>query len=566
MFYRILFTVLLGGLLNLQSFTQTAESVALQEVITSYEAYKRPEAPGKWPNFSETVLTAEKATFINLLATLKAIPSESLTLTENINKDFLELVISNQLFDLDFQGHLIPLNAEGGFVSDILYKVQERPIRSNKDYDQYLAQLKALPDYIDLRIKHMEKGQKQGKSSPKLITQDCINFIQNILDIPVEESALMQSLKGYSGNTDQIEKVINKNIIPAYKRLKSYLQEEYLDNAPDAIGISEVSGGKAFYQQRTEYFATYDIAPKQVFDLGLKEVKRIRAEMDAILEKLEFEGSYADFLNFLRTDPQFYAKTDREILDYGSNITNRMQGKMLAYFTRLPEIPLTVTPVPAELAPNYTAGRSSPGSLTNQKPGEFWINTFDLPSRPLYALPALALHEGIPGHHLQIMLALEMKNVPAYRQKTYISAFGEGWALYAEHLGQEAGIYQTPYEDFGRLTYEMWRACRLVVDPGMHYFGWSREKAATYLAENTALSFREVNSEINRYIGWPGQAISYKLGELKIKELRAKAERELGDSFNITEFHDTVLENGSIPLNTLSNIVDNYIQTKKNQE
>ncbi|MEM1121496.1 MAG: DUF885 domain-containing protein, partial [Bacteroidota bacterium] len=228
-----------------------------------------------------------------------------------------------------------------------------------------------------------------------------------------------------------------------------------------------------------------------------------------------------------------------------------------------PRMPLTVTPVPAALAPNYTGGRYSQGSVENQKAGQYWVNTYKLESRPLYVLPALTLHEGVPGHHLQIMLAAEMENIPAFRQQTYLSAFGEGWGLYSEYLGKEAGMYHTPYEDFGRLTYEMWRACRLVVDPGMHYMDWTRKQAIQFMSENTALSLHEVNTEIDRYIGWPGQAVSYKIGELKIRELRKLAEQELGDSFEITDFHDTLLKNGSVPLSTLERIIQQYIISKR---
>jgi len=236
-----------------------------------------------------------------------------------------------------------------------------------------------------------------------------------------------------------------------------------------------------------------------------------------------------------------------------------MEGKLPQYFNHLPRMPLTVSPVPDALAPNYTGGRYSPGSYQGKKAGAFWVNTYNLPSRPLYVLPALALHEGVPGHHTQIMIAAEMENVPAFRQNLYLSAFGEGWALYCEYLGKEAGIYETDYEEFGRLVYEMWRACRLVVDPGMHYFGWSREKAVDFLASNTALSLHEVNTEIDRYIGWPGQAVSYKMGELKIRELRKMAEAELGDKFDLAAFHDLVLSNGAVTMRGLEGLVREWV-------
>jgi uncharacterized protein (DUF885 family) len=284
--------------------------------------------------------------------------------------------------------------------------------------------------------------------------------------------------------------------------------------------------------------------------------------MEDIIKSTGFEGSFADFLTFLRTDEQFYAKTPTELLSHAAWITKRMEGKLPQYFNKLPRMPLTVSPVPAALAPNYTGGRYSPGSYRGRKAGAFWVNTYDLPSRPLYVLPALALHEGVPGHHTQMMLAAEMEGLPAFRNNLYLSAFGEGWALYCEYLGKEAGIYETEYEEFGRLVYEMWRACRLVVDPGMHYFGWSREKAVDFLSSNTALSLHEVNTEIDRYIGWPGQAVSYKMGELKIRELRTMAEVELGDTFDLPEFHDLVLANGAVTMRGLEELVEEWILAK----
>ncbi|MEM9931250.1 MAG: DUF885 domain-containing protein, partial [Bacteroidota bacterium] len=363
--------------------------------------------------------------------------------------------------------------------------------------------------------------------------------------------------------TKVMAELVAQKVYPAYERLRSFLQEEYLPKVKPGIGISEITDGKAYYRQRVRFFTTDEVTPEEVFAIGQKEVARIRAEMEAIIERTGFEGDFAEFLNFLRTDEQFYAKTPEELLSRAAWITKRMEGKLPQYFNNLPRMPLTVSPVPDALAPNYTGGRYSPGSYYGRRAGAFWVNTYNLPSRPFYVLPALALHEGVPGHHTQMMLAAEMEDVPDFRRSLYLSAFGEGWALYCEYLGKEAGIYQTDYEDFGRLTYEMWRACRLVVDPGMHYFGWSREKAVDFLASNTALSLHEVNTEIDRYIGWPGQAVSYKMGELKIRALRKRAEAALGDRFDLAAFHDLVLANGAITMQALEALVDAWINTEE---
>jgi len=335
-----------------------------------------------------------------------------------------------------------------------------------------------------------------------------------------------------------------------------------MKNAPEQIGISEITDGKAYYEQRVRYYTTLDMTPQEVFDVGKSEVKRIKKEMQDIINGLEFQGDYSDFLEFLRTDPQFYVDTPGELLRHAAWLSKKAEEILPKYFNKLPSLPFTVSPVPDEIAPNYTTGRYSGGSMEQQRAGAFWVNTYNLPARPLYVLPALTLHEAVPGHHLQISLAKEiLDSLPPFRS-AYLSAYGEGWGLYAEYLGKEAGIYATPYQDFGRLTYEMWRACRLVVDPGMHYFGWSKEEAVAYMTENAALSEHEIETEINRYIGWPAQAVSYKIGELKIRELRTRAEEAIGENFDIREFHDLLLSNGSIPLRTLERIVTDYIDDR----
>ena len=536
------------------------DSENLATIIKEYEALiQSKNASDPWPDYSEESVENEKNNLKKLLSDLNTITIAQITEPELINKDLLTLVIEDRLFELDFESYTFPLDSEGGFMAGIIYGMRGFPVRDEESYQKYLAKLKALPAYFESKKVLMKKGQAIGKSSPKLIVENCIKRINQIFDSASDDTFLIQPVKDNSTYKAEANTVIQDEILPAYLSFRDFLKDEYLKNAPKKIGISDITDGKAFYEQRTRYYTTFDISPEEVFEIGQKEVKRIRKEMQTIIEKIEFEGTFEDFLWFLRNDDQFYAQTPQEILDHATRITNRTQKVMPQYFGNLPRMPLTVQPVPAALAPNYTGGRYSPGSYSNQKAGEYWVNTYDLPSRPLYTLPALSLHEGVPGHHTQIMLAAEIPAVPDFRKRTYLSAYGEGWALYSEYLGKEAGLYVTPYEDFGRLVYEMWRACRLVVDPGMHYKGWSRKKAFEFMKKNTALSIVEINSEIDRYIGWPGQAVSYKMGELKIKELRQLASDELGDKFDLRTFHDIVLANGSVPLNTLERIVRNYI-------
>ena len=529
----------------------------LQDIITAFES-QRSESEDLWP-MNRTADLEDKKIFLDSIRTaLDQIEPDSLNSTNQINMDMLELIVNDRIYQLDFQSHTFPLNAEGGFLAGVIYSTQGNRINNQEDLDKYIKRLKALPQYFDQRMKQMRLGQSMGKSSPKLVVNNCIALIDQFLDTPIGKTFLDVASK--SEDQKAIRDVIASDIRPAYLKFKEYLKVEYLVNAPEAIGISKIKDGKAFYEDRVRFYTTFDITPKEVFDTGLAEVKRIRAEMESIITELGFEGNFADFFTFLRTDEQFYAQTPQALLDRAAWITTKAQGQLPNYFNQLPRMPLDVVPVPDALAPNYTGGRYSPGSYRNHKAGQYWVNTYNLSSRPLYVLPALTLHEGVPGHHLQGMLAQEIKDMPRYRQYTYLSAFGEGWGLYAEHLGQEMGIYTTPYEQFGRLTYEMWRACRLVVDPGMHYMGWTREMAYDFMASNTALSIHEVNTEINRYIGWPGQAVSYKMGELKIKALRKMAEDQLGDQFDIRSFHDALLKNGSVPLNTLERIVKDWIE------
>jgi len=539
------------------------ELANFEKVIKDFKQQKEVfKNDGEWPNLDKE--REEKR--INGLSAIKErvenIPVQQLSETDLINRDMLQLILQEELFHHEHESILFPLNAEGGFLAGVIYSIRDSRINNEEDFIKYKKKLSSLPQYFDNRIADMRLGQKRGKSSPKLIVNNCIKLITHLLETPIEEQIFLSAVTDNESYRNEIIELLEKDVFPAYDRFNNYLSSEYIDNAPTEVGISNITDGRAYYEKLIKYFSTFDITPQEVFDTGMREVARIKTEMETIIDRLEFEGDFDDFLHFLRTDPQFYPKSGRELLSRAAWITKEMEGKLPKYFGKMPRMPLAVKPVPDALAPNYTGGRYSPGSYRNQKSGEYWVNTYKLESRPYYVLPALSLHEGVPGHHLQIMLAAELEDLPDFR-KTYISAFGEGWGLYSEYLGKEAGMYKTPYEEFGALTYEMWRACRLVVDPGMHYLGWTRDRAVEFMASNTALSMHEVNTEIDRYIGWPGQAVSYKLGELKIRELRQKTEKALGDKFDIRSFHDKLLENGSIPLKSLERVVDDYIANAK---
>jgi uncharacterized protein (DUF885 family) len=435
-------------------------------------------------------------------------------------------------------------------------------------YERYIARLNDVKRYFAENIANMRQGLEEGYTLPAEILLGVASIIEAQQFANPEDSPLYMPFKAFSHfipPNDQTrlreagKTAISSAVIPAYRDFQTFFRSEYLPNARKTIAASALPNGKTYYQDLVRYYATYDITPDEVHRIGLNEVARIRADMERAMKAAEHTGSFADFLAFLRSDPQFYAKTPMALLKDASYIAKEIDGKLPQYFRKLPRMTYRVEAVPATLAPNYTAGRYNPGPNDGRAPGSYWVNTYALDRRPLYSLPALTLHEAVPGHHFQIALARELTNLPAFRQNTYLSAFGEGWALYCERLGVEMGMYKTPYEDFGRLSYEMWRACRLVVDTGMHWKGWSREQALDYLRQNTTLSEHEVRTETDRYIAWPGQALSYKLGEIKVWSLRRKAEQALGPKFDLRSFHDAVLAEGTMTLPMLERRIDAYV-------
>lgn len=534
---------------------------SMDQVITDYKTFQDHlnDHKSQWPDLSYEKKAKELGQVSDLLNRLDKLNKTSMSTDQIINHQMLSLILTEWKHGIESESYLMPLNAEGGFLAGVIYGIQGRYIDDQEKTSTYKEKLLTLPSYFNDRIKDLKEGQQIGKSSPQLIIKNCIKLIDHLLETPVEDQFFMTTVD--PAFKSSIRPVVESEVLPAYRTLRSFLQNEYLVGAPEKVGISNITGGKEYYEERVKYFTTFDISPQEVFDTGMLEVERIKLEMETIIQQLDFNGGFKEFLSFLRTDEQFYPKSGRELLNRAAWITKEMEGELPKYFGHLPRMPLTVKPVPDALAPNYTGGRYSPGSYKNNRAGQYWVNTYKLESRPYYVLPALSLHEGVPGHHLQIMLASELEGLPEFR-KTYISAFGEGWGLYAEYLGKEAGMYKTLYEEFGALTYEMWRACRLVVDPGMHYLGWTRDQAVEFMASNTALSMHEVNTEIDRYIGWPAQAVSYKMGELKIRELRKKTENALGNNFDIRAFHDTVLKNGSIPLQSLEIVIEEFIEAE----
>lgn len=501
------------------------------------------------------------------LQRLRAIDRSALTPQEAVSDELFDFMVSQRIALAAYREWRAPLNSDSGFQSEILYMHENAVLRTTADYEQYIARLRDVPRYFRENVANMRVGMREGFTLPAEILGGVSRVVAGEQFARPEDCPLFEPFARFPATiaeTDRVRLVaagrsaIQDSVLAAYAAFRSFFEQEYRPAARRTIAASALPDGRAYYADLVRYFTTLpDATPEKIHATGLAEVARIHRDMEAVVREVGFKGSFKQFLDFLRTDPQFYAKTPDELLHDAAWIAKEIDGRLPAYFGRLPRKPYGVRAVPAAIAPNYTGGRYNPGAVGAA--GEFWVNTYALDTRPLYNLPALTLHEAVPGHHLQGALALELTDVPQFRLSLYPHAFGEGWGLYCEWLGQEMGIYHTPYERFGRLTYEMWRACRLVVDTGMHSMGWTRRQAVDYLAANTALSAHEIDTEVDRYISWPGQALAYKTGEMKIRELRRRAEAELGERFDLRAFHDAVLENGGVTLPVLEHRIDAWI-------
>ena len=559
-------------LINCNKLTSSKDKLnTLIEVYQNYEGNNRDEFP--LGDYRESRFEKYAAFCDSIKTELETIDGKSLGEDDQISYELLHFKLKETLVKYNFKTHWNPILSDAGFHSSLTYRV--RPITSKKTALKYLTLLKAIPTYIDQQKELISKGLEAGIGQPLVIFEGYESTYEQHITPTAEENFYYSPFLNLPEPVSEREKdslreaakeVILKSVIPSFMKVKSFFEDTYYPNTRTAIGVSTSPNGKEYYQSRIDFYTTLEMTPESIHKKGLEEVARIKKQMEAIIQEVKFKGSFSEFLRYLRTDPKFYAKTPDELLAHARNIAKKLDEQLPRYFKTLPRKPYGVAPVPDAIAPKYTSGRYVGTSPDSTDPGYYWVNTYDLPSRPLYAIPSLTAHEAVPGHHLQGALNNELpESIPQFRRNLYLSAYGEGWGLYTEYLANEMGIYTTPYEHFGKLTYEMWRACRLVVDTGIHAFGWTREEAVDFMAKNTALSLHEVNTEIDRYISWPGQALSYKIGELKIRELREKAENELGTLFNIREFHEVILEKGTVTLPLLEKRIIHYIQSKKNK-
>lgn len=573
----LLFSLLL--LIGCCTSDDQTTSKLFNDLLAEDQVFLDQEFPNRNPGYDRLASMTEEAfakraihaqSMIDKAASL---PVDQLTVSEKISIDLFRFIKQNQVARFEFKAHHNSLLADAGFHIGLSFLPSSYAFRNTVDYENYLKVLQDFPRYMEENMDLLKAGLTSGNSQSKIIFDGYeVTFDQHIVD-EVEESLFYQpfnSLPNSMGEDEQTalrnraRQVIQSAVITAFQSLSDFMKTDYMVNTRASTGALNLPNGKAYYQHLIEYYTTLPLDADSVHQLGLQEVARIRKEMDAIIEQVGFEGEFADFLKFLRTDEQFYPKTADELLKTAAYYAKEMDGHLPKLFGKLPRQPYTVNPVPDHLAPKYTGGRYVGAAIDGTNPGQYWVNTYDLESRTLYTLEALTFHEAVPGHHLQSALTAELTGIPDFRKSLYINAFGEGWGLYSEYLGKEVGFYSDPYNDFGRLTYEMWRACRLVVDTGIHEYGWSREKTMEYMASNTALSIHEVTTEVDRYISWPGQALSYKIGELKIKALRKLATEKLGEKFDIREFHDLILSQGTVTLPILEEMVNRYIELKLN--
>ncbi len=507
------------------------------------------------------------AIYDSLLTVLSQWQDYNFSPDRRIEYQLIHYQLKDDLATIRFNGHLIPLSADGGFHIRFSFLPTQMPFNTIKDYQNYIRRLEEFPRYVDEHIHLLREGIKLGMTQPQVIFNGYEVTYNTHL---VEDHRQSQFFKPFRElpsiiTATQHDSLIIRaalaiqQVVEGYRGFGEFMENEYIPAARNTLGASELPQGKAYYQQRIEHYTTLSTDAKQVHQLGLKEVSRIRSQMLDIVRELGFGEDLTGFIHHLKTDNSYYAATPEHLLQYASWLAKKADAALPMFFENLPRQPYGVAPVPAHLAPKYTGGRYVPADIRSQQPGYYWVNTYNLPSRPLYVLPALTLHEAVPGHHLQIALSQELEGFSLFRKNLYISAFGEGWGLYSEYLGKEMSMYTDPYMEFGRLTYEMWRACRLVVDTGIHAFGWTRDQVIEYLQAHTALSDHEITTETDRYIGWPGQALSYKMGELKIKELRQYARKALGANFDLRKFHDLILSQGTLTLPLLEELVIDFV-------
>ncbi len=510
-----------------------------------------------------------------IIEVLNSISKEKLSSQDQLNYDLFKDKTSLDIEGAEFPAELTPLTQLNGVQQDIPQLVAVMPSGTVKDYQDILARLKAVPALTGQVRVLLERGLKEGITPPQITLRDVPQQVRDQIVKDPAEAPMLTPFKTFpntipTAKQEELRKEAHSlytgQIVPAFEALAAYLEKTYLPGCRTSIGLSDIPNGKKWYAYQAKSYTTTAMTPEQIFDLGESEVKRIRGEMDKVIAETAFKGSFSEFCDFLRTDPQFFFSKAEDLLESYRDICKRADPELIKLFGHLPRLPYGVKPVPEYMEKSQTTAYYQPGSLAAGRPGYFYANTYDLKSRPKWEMEPLTLHEAVPGHHLQGSIAQELENLPEFRRWGWYTAYGEGWGLYAEGLGYEMGFYQDPYSKFGQLSYEMWRAIRLVVDVGMHWKGWSRQQAIDYFTQNVGKAEHDITVEVDRYIVWPGQALAYKIGQLKIKELREAAQKDLGEKFDLRAFHDLVLGSGAVPLNILEQMVRDWVKKTKDSK
>jgi len=532
----------------------------------TWRGYKGQNA--RWTDYSLESVAQRKTDTVSALSVIESISRKQLSEADQLNFDLFKRSLLIEKAGNQFPQHLLVINQMDGIQRNVASMLRMMPARKAADYEDILARLRGTEKLVQQMIDLLEAGLKMRVTPPKICLRNLGEQVtKQLTDDPMKSPFLLpfQNFPASIPKKDQDRlrqeaiTIYQEKTSPAFRKLHKFLVERYIPNCRESIACSDLPNGKAWYQHQIHVLTTTQLTPKQIHNIGLSEVKRIRAEMEKVKGKTSFKGSLADFFRFLRTDQRFYYDKGTALLAGYRDISKRADPELIKLFGNLPRQPYGVRPVPSYIERSVTTAYYQPGSTTAARPGYFYANTYNLAVRPKWEMEALTLHEAVPGHHLQLAIADELTGLPEFRKNGRYTAYVEGWALYAESLGEEMGFYTNPYSKFGQLTYEMWRAIRLVVDTGMHSLGWDRQRAIDYFKDNAGKTEHDIIVEVDRYIVWPGQALAYKLGELKIKELRANAEKKLGDQFDIRLFHDEILRHGAVPLDILERQVKTWL-------
>ena len=568
----------LALLISFNSFSSSDEDKRFLEIVDSewqrsidenplYASYMGDKSSNQdWPDLSEKSLRIRQKKTRDVLEKIKNIDTEKLSEENKLNHRLFLYNYERSVRGQQFDSHLLVFGQRGGI--QLEHETAESlGFMSRQDYLDWIARLEKLPNYIEQHITLAKLGIERNVTAPKILMERVARQIElQLVDEPTDSpffnvfETIPANIEDRSEIREKAIQVISEDVIPAYYKFRDFFIDEYLPASRTTIGVSDLPNGKAWYENLARYHTSTELMPDEIHQIGLSEVKRIRTEMNKIIERVGWDGTFDEFLNFLRTDPQFYFETGEELLQAYLATSKKLDPKIVPLFKVLPRMPYGIKPIPIESAPDTTTAYYMRPSADGSRAGYYYVNLYKPEVRPKYEIEVLSVHEAVPGHHLQIALAMEIENIPNFRKYSGYTAYVEGWGLYSESLGYDMGLYQDPYSEFGALTYDMWRAVRLVVDTGMHYKGWSREQAIEFFKENAAKTEQDIINEVDRYLIMPGQALAYKIGQLKIMELKKKSKESLGEKYDIKEFHHVILGEGALPLDILEEKVDQYIE------